>query len=575
MAEKAQKTTLPRRTGSEDNSPAASDTTSTSDSPLGAQAEGDGLVLQRRRPIASWRLVLIFVFVGVGLFLSLLDATVVATMLVTIAQEYEDFRTSSWVVLSYTLTEVGFAVPMARLSDSLGRKAVACTSSAIFLAASVGCAASKSLDQLIGFRAVQGVGGAGMYSIALITFPELSPPGKVVLVSSALGTIVAMAGVVGPVLGGVITTNIGWRWVFWINCPCAGVSAIALYFLWPRDYQLLVKVPIRYLDFSGAILVLVGTILPVFIINQAAIREYAWNSAATISILIISGLSWIGLAVLQRYLAKNPKYRLIRAQFPWRIMHSRVLMAAIIDTFLSGFVLLLVAINIPLRAQIVNLYGPVEAGVLLLPVMAGGAFGCALGGSATLKRNNTFPVLIFAGILIIIGSALLLNLPASFDVPAKQWGFEAILGVGVGLKISSTTFIAILNSNFEDHAISQSLVAQARVFGGSVGVASSIIVLISTIQSSLGRSLTPQQLGAFYRSPLVIFSFPPEQQHLARLAFIDAFNTDMYICIGVSAASVVAALFTFQRRPPSLKTKLMELEAELSRAAALTLSAEA
>jgi MFS family permease len=81
----------------------------------------------------------------------------------------------------------------------------------------MGCAASKNLDQLIGFRAAQGAGGAGMYSMALITFPELSPPNKVVQVSLALGTVVALAGVIGPLLGGVITTDIGWRWVFWIK----------------------------------------------------------------------------------------------------------------------------------------------------------------------------------------------------------------------------------------------------------------------------------------------------------------------------------------------------------------------
>lgn len=86
-------------------------------------------------------------------------------------------------------------------------------------------------------------------------------------------------------------------------------------------------------------------------------------------------------------------------------------------------------------------------------MMAGGAVGCAMGGGATLRRNNTFPVLIIASILLITGSALLVNLPESGTPPAKQWGFESLLGVGVGLKISSTTFIAILQSSFEDHGM--------------------------------------------------------------------------------------------------------------------------
>lgn len=155
--------------------------------------------------------------IGLGLFLSLIDATVVATMLVDISAEYKDFKASSWVVLAYTLTEVGFAVAMARLSDCLGRKVVCISSFVIFLAASMGCGASTNLDQLIGFRAAQGVGGAGLYAIALISFPELSPPSKIVIVSSAMGAIVALAGVCGPVIGGLLTTYVGWRYVFWIK----------------------------------------------------------------------------------------------------------------------------------------------------------------------------------------------------------------------------------------------------------------------------------------------------------------------------------------------------------------------
>lgn len=138
-------------------------------------------------------------------------------MLIDIGQEFNDFRTSSWVVLAYTLTEVGFAVAMSRLSDALGRKTVVCASFFIFLVASMGCGASANLDQLIGFRAVQGIGGAGLYAMAMIVYPELSPPSKVVYVTSALGVIVAFAGVLGPVLGGLLTTYVNWRYAFWIK----------------------------------------------------------------------------------------------------------------------------------------------------------------------------------------------------------------------------------------------------------------------------------------------------------------------------------------------------------------------
>ncbi|ATY61380.1 Major facilitator superfamily general substrate transporter [Cordyceps militaris] len=559
-----------------DGSPASVDHASTTT---------DGIVLRRKKPIAGWRLAVIFACIGMGLFLSLLDATVVATMLVDISAEFQDFKTSSWVVLAYTLTEVGFAVAMARLSDAFGRKTIVCVSFAIFLAASMGCAAAANLDQLIGFRAAQGVGGAGLYSMAMITFPELSPPSRVVLVTSALGAIVALAGVCGPVIGGLLTTYVGWRYVFWIKyCslppisalggPCAFVPGVLLLFLWPKDYQLFVRINPRRLDYLGAILILAATVLPVFIINQAAIRDYTWRSGTTISVLIIGGLCWVALVFWQRQLARDTRLSHIRPQLPYHILTSRVMLAAIFDTFLSGFVLLLAIINIPLRSQIVNLYGPVKAGALLLPMMGGGAAGCALGGALSLRRNNTFPVLVVASAILAISSGVLSRLPEETAPPAWQWGLEAVLGVGVGLKISSTTFLAVLQSDFEDHAISQGIIAQMRVFGGSLGVAVSIVVLITKIQNGLQGSLTPDQLASFYRSPLALFQFSPQQQLVARRAFIDAFRVDMYICVGVSVASLFAALFTYQRHPPSVQSKLADLEKELARSAALTEASE-
>lgn len=113
-----------------------------------------------------------------------------------------------------------------------------------------------------------------------------------------------------------------------------------------------------------------------------------------------------------------------------------------------------------------------------------------------------------------------------------------------------------------------------RVFGGSVGVAISIIVLITKIQSSLQGTLTPEQLANFYRSPLTLFTFSSAQQLVAREAFIDAFRVDMYICLGVSIASLFVSFFTYQTHPPSVKSRLEDLEAELTRSTAIGAASE-
>lgn len=106
---------------------------------------------------------------------------------------------------------------MARLSDVLGRKFLLCICFLVFLSASMGCAASKSMNQLVGFRAMQGIGGSGLYAMAMIIYPEISPPALLPAISAIIGVIVALAGISGPLIGGALTSYRTWRWGFWIK----------------------------------------------------------------------------------------------------------------------------------------------------------------------------------------------------------------------------------------------------------------------------------------------------------------------------------------------------------------------
>ncbi|OIW35580.1 MFS general substrate transporter [Coniochaeta ligniaria NRRL 30616] len=507
--------------------------------------------------------------IGAGLFLSLMDTTIVATMLYNVSEEFGGFRMSPWIVLSYTLSYVGFSVLSARLSDSLGRKPVLLASFVVFLAASMACAASKNMDQLIGFRAAQGAGGAGLYALAMIIYPEICPPNMVPAISAVVGIVVALAGVSGPIIGGALTSYADWRYGFWINGPCAFVPGVILLFAWPKNMLTFAKVPFKNLDYVGTLFILGSTVLLVFIVNEAAIREFTWDSGPTISVLIISGLCWIAMVLWQREISRNPKFRHIRPQFPWQVLTDRVMMCALGTSVLAGFVMFLAIVHIPMRAQIVNLYDAVKAGILLLPLMGSMAVGSMLGGAVSSKKNNTFWTLNIASILTLVGSGLLSTLGETISPEPKQWGFEVILGFGLGLNMSTATFITSLQVKFEYHAVSQGILAQLRVFGGSMGVAAGFIVLNKEIQDSLSGVLSPEQLQDFYRSPIAIFGFSVYQQLRVRQAYISAFNTNMRVCIGLSALSVVAALCTYQRRPPSVQKRLEDLEKIFAQTAAL------
>lgn len=167
--------------------------------------------------VPTWRLVFLIVSLCIGLFLSLLDTSIVATALYDIGASFSSPHTVTWVALAYTLSYLSFAVPFANLSDVIGRRAAWLLAFTIFFVFSLACGFAQTLTQLIGFRAVQGVGGSGLYSLTMIVMPEIVKEEKRKWIGAVVGLVVAVAGVTGPVVGGVLTKFASWRWVFWIK----------------------------------------------------------------------------------------------------------------------------------------------------------------------------------------------------------------------------------------------------------------------------------------------------------------------------------------------------------------------
>ena len=154
---------------------------------------------------------------SVGLFLSLLDTSIVATALYTIGTDFNSLNTVTWVALAYTLSYVGCVVIFARLGDVFGRRHAYTAAFVIFFAFSLGCGFAQSLNQLIVCRVMQGIGGSGLYSLTMVILPEITPVKMKKYIGSLAGMVIAVSGVLGPVLGGLITHYTTWRWIFWIK----------------------------------------------------------------------------------------------------------------------------------------------------------------------------------------------------------------------------------------------------------------------------------------------------------------------------------------------------------------------
>jgi MFS family permease len=151
----------------------------------------------------------------------MVDTSIVATSLFAIGTEFRDFDNVNWVALSYTLAYMGCAVVFSRISDITGRRDAFVAAYIIFVVFSLACGFAQNLNQLIAFRAVQGIGGSGLYSLAMIMLPELATSDMRQYIAAMVGMVIASSGVLGPVLGGLLTNYTTWRWVFWIKSVVA------------------------------------------------------------------------------------------------------------------------------------------------------------------------------------------------------------------------------------------------------------------------------------------------------------------------------------------------------------------
>ncbi|QIW97217.1 hypothetical protein AMS68_002735 [Peltaster fructicola] len=481
-----------------------------------------------------------------------MDTSIVATSVFTIAIEFNSLASTIWVVLAYTLADLSFAVIFARLSDFIGRRFAVLASFTIFIAFSIGGGFSKTIDQLIVCRTLQGVGGAGLYALALIIVVEVSTPQMVAYVSMMIGAAIAVAGVLGPLIGGLFTNYVTWRWIFWVNAPPGALAALLFFIAWPQsstEYKLL---SFAQFDYIGSLLILAACVHFVFGLQTGGTGAYPWSSSIVVATIAVGCVCWILLFAWEYFVHRQQSKKPTAAIFPFHILKSRVMVAGILFTMLTGFILLLVVFSIPLRYQIVNLKDPAQAGILLLPLLASLAFGSFVGGAVSSKRNNTFQTFVVAAAFMMLGCGLLSTLASGIDVETKEYGFQILLGFGVGLTFSNISLMTSLESNQDDHAVTQGIIAQARVLGGSIGVAASNALFNSYARSQLAGVLTPAQISDLQLSTASVQTLNAQQAQAVRETYASSFGESLRICLYLAVVCLVLSGFTWQRHPPDI-----------------------
>ncbi|KAK3353521.1 major facilitator superfamily transporter [Lasiosphaeria hispida] len=488
-----------------------------------------------------------------GFFLAVLDSSIVATSMYAIAIEFHEIETINWVALAYTLSNLSCVVLFARISDVVGRRAAYLAAYFIFVAFSLACGFAQSLNQLIAFRALQGIGGSGLYSLTMIIFPEITPDKYQQYVAGIIGIVLAVSGVLGPLLGGILTQYATWRWVFWINGPIGGTAALIFLFAWPDEKYLpsLQRRKWKELDFPGAFLLVAAAVLIVFPFQNAS-TDGRWSEAIFLAPLLSGLASLAALFAWQVYLERRWPGK-IAATIPLVLLRNRAFTATVLNTILMGFPYFVAIYVFPIRFQIVNGKSPLDAGLMLLPMLAATAIGSMVGGVINNKKNMLAETLMVAGIFMVIGCAAETTATSTDAVEPRVLGFLAFIGLGFGLSATASTMSGIMESPIREHASAQGLISQVRILGGSIGIAASSAVLGTKIRSS--GSAGAEQLS---HSGSGVGVLSPELQAAIRTAYTDALHEDMIVCCAVVAVGVLCAAGVWRRNRLPLQEQLKE-----------------
>ena len=411
----------------------------------------DSTSLNRRQVILTFSGLLL------AMLLASLDQTIVSTALPTIVRDLGGLDQLSWVVTAYLLTATVSTPLWGRVSDLYGRKALFQASIAIFLAGSALSGAAGTLAELIGFRALQGLGAGGLMTLAMAIVADIISPRERGRYQGYIQMVFVLASVAGPLLGGLFTDHLSWRWVFYVNLP---IGALALAIV-SYAFDLPVERRRPRIDYTGAAL-LAAAISSIILLTTWGGREYAWGSA------VIVGLGLAAVAALAAFVLQER--RAAEPVLPLRLFRDPVFDVVSVVLFLTTLAFFAAIVFLPVFLQIVTGASATTSGLLLLPLLLATTITTAVVGRV-ITRTGRYKVFPATGLgLMAIGLFLLSRMDASTPRTTAAL-FMVVFGLGFGM-VSQIMVLAIQNAvDRRDIGIATASANLFRALGGAVGTA--------------------------------------------------------------------------------------------------------
>ncbi|MGQ5634094.1 MULTISPECIES: MDR family MFS transporter [unclassified Streptomyces] len=411
-------------------------------------------VTESKRP-RSVRVVLLALMIA--MMLAMLDNMIVGTAMPTIVGELGGLEHLSWVVTGYTLATAASTPIWGKIGDMYGRKGAFLSSIVLFLIGSALSGMAQNMDQLIGFRAVQGLGAGGLMVGVMAIIGDLIPPRERGKYTGMMAGVMALAMIGGPLVGGTITDNWGWRWSFYINLPL-GAVALALV---SAVLHLPRKRSQARIDYLGVALLTVG-ITAIVLVTTWGGTEYAWTSARIMELIALGVVALIGFVWWQT--------KAVEPVLPLHMFKSRNFTLMSLIGFITGFVMFGATLYLPLYQQSVQGASATNSGLLLLPMLGAMLVTSMVAGRVTTSsgRYKVFPV---AGGALMIAGLYLLSLMDTGTTRLTSGIYMAVLGLGMGCLMQITMLVAQNSVEMKDMGVASSSTTLFRTLGSSFGVA--------------------------------------------------------------------------------------------------------
>jgi EmrB/QacA subfamily drug resistance transporter len=503
-------------------------------------------------------IVLILIGLMMAMFLAALDQTVVATAMRTIADDLSGFSLQAWATTAFLITSTISTPLYGKLSDIYGRKPFILFAIGVFILGSALCGLSQSMYQLAAFRAIQGIGAGGLFSLALAIIGDIVPPRERAKYQGYFLAVFGTSSVLGPLLGGffagadTILGVAGWRWIFYINIPIAAAALIVV----TRVLHLPHHRTDHRIDWPGAV-ALVITLVPLLIVAEQG-RTWGWGSARSLSCYVVGA---IGLIL---FLVAEFRYG-DEALLPMRLFKGRTFAIGSGSSFILGMGMFGGLLVLPLYLQIVKSASPTKAGLLTLPLVLGIMAGSIISGQAIARtgRYRIFPIVGTSLMLV----ALLLFSTVTADTPLwKTLLVMAVMGLGLGGNMQPIVTAVQNAASAREIGVSTSTVTFFRSMGGTLGAAIFLSILFSVLPDKIKAAFTsaagtsefqqaiaqnPQQAqslrqagaGSALEDTSFINRLASALAHPFKVGFAESMDLMFLVAAGIMAVGLVVILF--------------------------------